>query len=111
MNAVAAMLLEPLSAVARMAAGLAFEAEGLNRCAIEQFMAAADLADHPVPALLCAARILAREGSVDQASEVAERVLALDPASREAANLVFGSNSPPAEGGAERKTWMGNRHQ
>lgn len=81
MNAVATMLRDPLSADARMALGLAFEAEDLNQCAIEQFMTAADVADDPVPALLAAARVLIREGSVDQASKVAERVLTLDPRS------------------------------
>jgi hypothetical protein len=87
-NAIAAMLRDPLSVDARMALGLALEAEGLNRCAIEQFMSVADLAENPVPALLRAAQILAREGAVDDASTVAERVLAIDPESREAANLV-----------------------
>jgi Glycosyltransferase 61 len=111
MNAVAAMLLEPLSADARMTAGLAFEAEGLSRCAIEQFMSVADLADDPVPALLGAARVLVREGSVDQASEVAERVLAIDPGSREVANLVFGGDSPPEKERVEAKTWIKKGHQ
>jgi hypothetical protein len=96
-HAVAEMLLEPLSADARMAAGLAFEAEGLNRCAIEQFMTAADLGDNPVPALLRAAQVLAREGAVDHASAVAERVLAIEPQSREAIGLVIDGDSLPAE--------------
>lgn len=96
MNAVAALLLKPLSADARMTAGLAFEAEGLNRCAIEQFMTAADLADDPVPALLSAAGILARAGLTADASTVAERALAIDPESREAATYVVDSNSLPA---------------
>jgi hypothetical protein len=78
-NAVAAMLLEPLSAAARMAAGLEFEAAGLNRCAVEQFLTVADLADDPVPALLGAARVLAQEGATSDASAIAKRVLAIDP--------------------------------
>jgi glycosyl transferase family 61 len=92
-SAIAAMLRDPLSADARMTLGVRFEAEGLNRCALEQFMTAADLSDNPVPPLLGAARVLVREGSVDLASEVAERALALEPESREAANLVSGGDS------------------
>lgn len=87
-SAAAAMLCDPLSADARMALGLRFEAQGLSSCAYEQFMTAADLSDYPAPALLGAARILLQEGSADQASKVAERVLALDPGSREAAALA-----------------------
>lgn len=86
-NATAEMLRNPLSAEVRLALGLKFEAEGLDRCALEQFMAAADLGECPVSALLGAARVLVREGSVDQASKVAERVLTLDPTSQEGAKL------------------------
>lgn len=102
-SATAAMLRDPLSADARMALGRRFEMEGLNRCALEQFMTAADLRNNPAPALLGAVRILAREGSADQASEVAKHVLALTPESQEAADLVLGVGSPPGEEG-EAKT-------
>jgi len=95
-NAVASMLLDPLSADARMAVALAFEAEGLNRCAVEQFMAAADLADRPIPALLRAAQVLAREGAIGKASAVGERVLAIDPESRAAISYVIDDGSLPA---------------
>jgi len=77
-NAVAAMLRDPLSTDARMATGLAFEAEGLTRCAVEQFMTAADLSDDPGSALLAAARVLGREGARDDAAAVTKRVLAID---------------------------------
>jgi hypothetical protein len=95
---VAAMLLDPLSADARMAVGLAFEAEGLNRCAVEQFMAAADLADNPVQALLRAGQVLARDGAVGRASAVAKRVLTIDPESRVAIGYLIDGDSLPVEG-------------
>jgi hypothetical protein len=97
-RAAAAVLRDPLSTEARMAAGLAFEVEGLKRCALEQFMTAADLSDRPAPALLSAARILMQEGSAAEASQVAERVLAFDPGSREAASLVSSGESLPMKG-------------
>jgi hypothetical protein len=96
-DAVVAMLRDPLSAETRLAAGQAFEAEGLSRCAIEQFMSAADLADDPVPALLCAVRVLERGGATGDASAVAERVLAIDPESRAAARYLFDGDSLPAK--------------
>lgn len=89
MNAIATMLLDPLSADARIAAGLVFEAEGLNRCAVEQFMTAADLGENPVPALLHVARVLTEEGATADVSAVVERVLALDPGSRVAAGYAI----------------------
>lgn len=95
-NAVAAMLCDSLSVDARMTAGLAFEAEGLSRCAIEQFMTAADLANEPVPALLEAARIMAREGAAGTASAVAKRALAIDPESRAAGRYLFDGDSSPS---------------
>jgi hypothetical protein len=52
------MLRDPLSIDTRMRLGTVFEAEGNDRCAVEQFMTVADLADDPAPALLRAARIV-----------------------------------------------------
>lgn len=86
--AVVAMLRDPMSADARMALGLEFEAKGIDRCALEQFMTAADLGQNRVPPLLAAARVLIREEATDQASEVCEQVLMLDPESRETARMV-----------------------
>jgi hypothetical protein len=80
--AAATMLRNPFSADARLEAGLAFEAEGLTRCALEQFMTAADLASDPVQALHSAARVLVDEGVTSVASAVTERALAIDPGSR-----------------------------
>lgn len=74
-GAVAAMLRDPLSPHSRMALGLRFEEEGLDRCAAEQFMTAADLSDDPAQALPAAARALAREGSADEASAISEHAM------------------------------------
>lgn len=104
MGVAAAMLLDPLSSDARMALGMAFEAEGLGRCACEQFMAAADLAEYPVPALLRAAKVTTQEGAAEHAVMVAERVLAIDPGSREAAGYVIDGQSLLGRLGRESST-------
>lgn len=73
-SAAVALLLDPLSADVRMRLGVEFEAAGLGDCALEQYMAVADLADDPVPALLRAAELFEHEGETEQASAITEQI-------------------------------------
>lgn len=77
--AVASVLLDPLSVPARMALGAMFEAEGLSRCALEQFVIVADLSEEHTDGPLRAARLLAGEGRHEEASVMAKQALAIDP--------------------------------
>lgn len=78
------MLRDPLSVKARMTLGEVFEAEGLDRCALEQFTMVADLTEDNADAPLRAARILTREGLVEEAAQLAKQALAIDPELKEA---------------------------
>jgi glycosyl transferase family 61 len=71
------VLLDPVSADARLALGAELEGQGLDRCALEQFLAAADLVENPASALRHAARVTARLGDEGEAAEIASRAAAL----------------------------------
>lgn len=86
--AVATVLRNPLSIDARMNLGAIFEAEGIFRCALEQFLAAAMTGDS-ADASLRAAKLLARNGRPDEASTMAKQALAIDPGLREAAGFAI----------------------
>jgi len=68
------VLLDPLSAEARLALGAEFELQDHRRCALEQFVAAADLAENPITALRCAARVTERLGNGEEAAEIASKI-------------------------------------
>lgn len=87
-RAVARMLVDPLAIQPRMELGAMLEAKGLTRFALEQFVAAADLAEDYAAAPLHAARLLNQIGRSDEAAEMARRVLAIDPSSREATDYL-----------------------
>jgi hypothetical protein len=70
------VLLDPVSADARLALGAEFEVQ-LGHCALEQFLAAADLSKNPAPALGRAARATARLGDGEEAAEIESKAAAL----------------------------------
>jgi hypothetical protein len=92
--AVAKVLLDPISVRARLELGAILEAEGLTRCAVEQYTAATSLAEDQVDGPLKAARLLHLQGQLEEAAAMANRVLAIDPDSKEAARYVI---SPDGE--------------
>jgi capsular polysaccharide biosynthesis protein len=71
------VLLDPVSAEARLALGAEFEVQGLGHCALEQLLAAADLAENPAPVLRRAARVTVRLGDGEEAAEIASKAAAL----------------------------------
>lgn len=90
--AVARVLLDPLSITSRMRLGALFEAEGVENCALEQFLTVAELANEYALAPLCAARILHRGGRLDEAAEMAKRALAANSELKEATDYLTKSS-------------------
>lgn len=92
-SATAAMLRDPLSADARMELGRKFEAEGLDRCALEQFMTAADLGDDAALALLYATRILERIEAANDTYAAVEHALTMNSVSTDSAHPLVDHES------------------
>lgn len=82
--AVARVLLDPLSITFRMRLGAIFETEGLEDCALEQFVTVAELTNDYALAPLRAARLLYRRGRADEAAELATQALSIDSELQEA---------------------------
>lgn len=81
-QAIVKVLLDPLWIRARMDLGATLESQGLSECALEQFIMVANLNEDYLPAPLRAARLMARRGESEEASEMAGRVLAIKPKSK-----------------------------
>jgi tetratricopeptide (TPR) repeat protein len=82
------VLLDPYSVAARMKLGEAFEAEGLPDLAAEQFAFVADSAQDYVPGVIRAARLFSHLNRTEDALEMANRALVLDPDLAEAKNIA-----------------------
>jgi hypothetical protein len=72
-----------------MKLGAMFEAEGLVRQALEQFVLAADLGDGCASAPLRAARLLSEDRQYSAAAAMAEQALAIEPDLKEAADYAI----------------------
>ena len=89
---VARVLADPLSDDARLSLGRAFEAQGVYRCAFEQYAIVADLGGASKPEALRAAGQLAQTGKGSEASPMVRHILVVDPGFRDAMGDVPRSN-------------------
>jgi hypothetical protein len=82
------IVLDPNRIGARMDLGGRLEEEGVLNCALEQFVAVAELAEEYAYASIRAARVLSKLRRLDEAAAFARQALAIDPDLEEARGYV-----------------------
>lgn len=97
--ALARVVLDPRSAPLRIRLAAMFEERGLDECALEQFLIAADLSGtRDGPARIGAVRALVRLGRRKRTAGIAEQMLALMPGHLSHPGRLGGWRRPPMRG-------------